>query len=53
MNEIMVDHFTLDRGLPVGADPRWMLEIIADLICRKSLKNNDLPPPPEKILLDH
>ena len=49
MNENMVDHFTSDRGLAVGAEPRWMLGIIADLMCRKSLKNNDLPPPPHKI----
>ena len=51
MNENMVDHFTSDRGLAVGAEPHWMLGITADLsilMCRKSLKNNDLPPPPTK-----
>ena len=47
MNENMVDHFTSDRGLAVGLQPRWMLGITADLICRKSLKNNNLPPPPQ------
>ena len=48
MNEIVVDHFTLDRGLAVGLQPRWMLGITANLMGRKSLKNNDLPPPPRK-----
>ena len=42
----MVDHFTSDRGFAVGLQPRWMLGITADLICHKSLKNNNFPPPP-------
>ncbi len=46
MNETMVKHFTSDRGLAVGQNPVGCLDSSSNLMCRKSLKNNDLPPPP-------